>query len=322
MRRTPIIVSIVASALGGSFAVARAGERARLQVRRDEGSADCPDEQTLADAVGARLGYEPFTKDASRLVVITFRREGSSRRAIVQMKDADGSVKGERTLRSSQGDCEELASATTLTISILLDPRSGMIPPRPPDREPTPDLPLPVATQPPDTPVPPETIPREPLHLRATLAGTGSIGIAPAPTLGVLVGLGIEHRWWSAAAEFRADLPVSDSVSGLTARTSFTGGNLVPCAHIWRAYICTVLSFGAIRGEIAFASPSRQSTFHAMLGPRIGLSMPIVRWLSFDGHLDAAYAPTSTSLRIGTEDLWRTPTISGLVGIGMVGRFP
>jgi len=322
VRRTCFILSIVVSALAGSFATAHAGDRARLQVRRDDGAADCPDERTLSDAVGARLGYEPFTNDAPRLVVVTFRREGSSLRGIVQMKDADGSVKGERTLSSSRGDCEELASVTTLTISILLDPRSGMIPSRPPEREQTPDLPLPAATQPPDRDVPPQTVRPEPVHLRATLAAIGSIGTAPAPALGVLAGLGIEQRWWSATAEFRADLPASDAVSVLTARTRLTAGNLVPCAHIWQGYICAVLSLGAIQGEIIGASPSRHSSFHAMLGPRIGLSIPVVRWLSLDGHLDASYGLTSTSLRIGTDDLWTTATISGLAGIGIVGRFP
>jgi hypothetical protein len=104
---------------------APARERTRLVVTRQAAAAECPDEQALRDAVGARLGYEPFALDAPSLIVVAFRREGAKLLATVQMQDAAGIVKGERTLSSGQGDCDELASTTALTISILLDPRSA-----------------------------------------------------------------------------------------------------------------------------------------------------------------------------------------------------
>jgi hypothetical protein len=83
-----------------------------------------------------------------------------------------------------------------------------------------------------------------------------------------------------------------------------------------------VLSLGAIQGEVLGASPSHQSTFHAMVGPRIGSALPLARWLSLDGHVDASYALTRTTLRVAGTDLWSTSKMSGLVGIGVVGRFP
>jgi hypothetical protein len=116
------------------------------------------------------------------------------------------------------------------------------------------------------------------------------------------------------------------TVNHLDVRTSLLAGDLVPCAHFgmrfgqW--YGCGVLALGAVQGEIVGASPSRQSTFHAMLGPRLGLSIPLVRWLSLDGHVDAAYALTRTTLRASGSDVWATSAASGLVGIGLVGRFP
>jgi len=58
-----------------------------------------------------------------------------------------------------------------------------------------------------------------------------------------------------------------------------------------------------------------------MIGPRIGLSIPIVRWFSIDAHVDASYALTNTTLRVAGRDLWSTSTMSGLVGIGVLGRF-
>jgi hypothetical protein len=317
--------SIVAPAIFAILvrsSVAEAGDRARLVVTREKGAGECPDERGLRDEVGARLGYEPFTPDAPSLVVVLFRREGATFRATVQMRDAAGNVKGERTLSSSHGDCEELASTTTLTISILLDPRSSMPPPRPSEPEPVPDVATPSATdQPSSKSALPPLVPSYPTRLRVTATGIGSLGNAPAPAAGLLVGVGAEHRWWSASAEFRTDWPASDAINSLEARTRFTGGNLVPCAHLGNACACGVLSLGAIQGDVGGASPSRQSTFHAMIGPRVGLSIPIDRWLWLDAHVDASYALTRTTLRVAGSDLWSTSTMSGLVGVGILGRF-
>jgi hypothetical protein len=309
----------------GLPAAAHAAGSARLVVTRDTDAAECPGERALRDAVGARLGYEPFGQDADMEIAVAFRREGATLRATVQVRDRAGTVKGERVLSSSGSDCEELASATSLTISILLDPRSGMIPPRPPDPMLVPDPPPAAPTASAKPPIPPRPA-QERVRLRLGAAATGSSGNAPAPAAGLLVGVGVEHRWWSASVELRVDLPASATVNHLDVRTSLLAGDLVPCAHFgmrfgqW--YGCGVLALGAVQGEIVGASPSRQSTFHAMLGPRLGLSIPLVRWLSLDGHVDAAYALTRTTLRASGSDVWATSAASGLVGIGLVGRFP
>jgi hypothetical protein len=292
--------------------VAHARERTRLVVTRDRNAAECPDERALRDAVGARLGYEPFAPGAPSLIIVAFRREGETLFGTVQLRDAAGQVKGERTHSSVRGDCEELASTTALTISILLDPRAGMIPQGKPEPEPNPE-PKPQPQPPPE---------RQPVGWWLTAAVTGALGIAPTPTVGLLVGAGLADRWWSASAEFRADLPASRVIGSQEARTSFTGGNLVPCAHIGGGYACAVLSLGAIRGEVVGSSPSSHSTFHLMIGPRVGLSIPLARWLSLDGHVEASLAPTRTTLRVAGDDLWATSTMSGLVGIGLLGRFP
>lgn len=303
------IVACAALAILALSSVAHARERTRLVVTRDKNAAECPDERALRDAVGARLGYEPFAPDAPSLIIVTFRQHGEALLGTVQLRDAAGQVKGERTHSSARGDCEELASTTALTISILLDPRAGMIPPRSTELKPQVEL----------KPGPPPE--RRSVGWRLTAAGTGVLGMAPTTTVGLLVGAGVAGRWWSASAEFRADWPATRAIGSLEARTSFTGGNLVPCAHIGMGYACTVLALGAIRGEVGGSSPSSQSTFHLMIGPRVGLSIPLAPWLSLDGHVEAPIAPTRTTLRVAGVDLWSTPTISGLVGIGILGHF-
>jgi hypothetical protein len=124
------------------------------------------------------------------------------------------------------------------------------------------------------------------------------------------------------AAEFRYDLPASDLFDGLSVRTSYAAGSLVPCGHLWKVYACAVFSVGAIQGEVVGATPSRQTTLHVLLGPRAGISIPLVPWLALDGHIDASFAPTRTTFGVGSLEPWSTPPFSGLLAFGLLGRFP
>src|SRR5204862_4286698 len=86
----------------------------------------CPDEQTLRNAVSARLGYDPFRPDAERTlqvdIVVDRRHERRGLRAHVELRDAAGNSAGSRDIGSQRSDCGELASALTLAISIAIDP--------------------------------------------------------------------------------------------------------------------------------------------------------------------------------------------------------
>ncbi|MBX3260550.1 MAG: hypothetical protein KF782_12725 [Labilithrix sp.] len=323
MRRSArLIAAAVTSgslAVSGSASASDAGEAVRLRVTRAASAAECPDQRAVRDAVSARLGYEPFADGAPRELVVLFQRKDAELEATVQLFGPDGELRGEKALTSARGDCEELASATTLTISILLDPRTGLVPPRPPEREVTPEPPLPPPADRAPAPLPPD----EPgWRLRITSSVSGSIGSAPRPAAGLLLGAGAERRGWSLGAELRIDLPSSDTSGALRARTALTAGNLVPCGHVWRAYLCGALTLGVLRGEVLGASPSRRETFHATLGPRAGVALPLAAWLALDAHVDGAFALTSTSLRVGDADVWTTPAVSGLAAIGLLGRFP
>jgi hypothetical protein len=83
-----------------------------------------------------------------------------------------------------------------------------------------------------------------------------------------------------------------------------------------------VLSLGAIQGEVHGGTPLRHSTFHALFGPRVGLSLRLGRALSFVGHVEGAYALTTTTLRASGAELWTTPSFSGLIALGISGRRP
>lgn len=309
-------------------APARAAETARLTVVRADSARDCPDDRGVRDAVAARLGYEPFVTEAARHIEVTFARESGDLRGVVRVRDAAGAVVGERELTSTRGDCDELASSTTLTISILLDPKTGAAR-RAPDA-----ILVPAGLEPPGTPrdvrsvgandgekpVPPRS---PPVQLLIGLGGLAAVGVAPAPSLGARFGVGIARQPWSIRAELRAEAAASASAEGArTARTSLLAGSLVPCGHVGVIVGCAVVTLGALRGEVVEASPSRQATLHALVGPRVGVLVPLTSWLLLDAHVEGAWAVTSTTLRVAQSDVWTTPDLSGLFALGIASRFP
>lgn len=322
--RVVIVAGVVCRRLASSLllaaalapAEAHALERARLEVTRAANARDCPDTRAVADAVAARLGLDPFGPEEPDVVRVAFARDGANLRGSVQLVRG-GEILGERALASTQRDCDELASATTLTISILLDPHTGDAPAPKPEPEPTPTPPPARDTTPPPAPVGAG----EPVHLLLSFAALGAVGLLPAPDVGARLGVGVQVGRWSVRGELRADAPAGAEAAGRTARASFVGGALVPCGHLRVAYACAVATLGALRGEVPGATPEQSATFHALVGPRIGASVPLAEWLFLDAHVEGALALTTTTLRTSTTDLWTTPDLSGALGLGLTSVF-
>jgi hypothetical protein len=302
-----------------------AGERAVLEMTRGAGASECPDERGLSDLVAARLGYEPFVLDAPLRVAVHFARDaGKALRAEVVLFDAGGAQKGERILTSVRSDCEELASTTALTISIMLDPRAGMAPRPLPPEPPTPpkDPPLDEAPKPP-SPAPPKV---EPVRGRARLGAAAALAVGPAlaqPSLYGGVGLG--RSWWSIDAEARADVPVSahdDATHGYDVEAGFVGGGLVPCSHFGVAFGCVGVWMGVLRTSIAGGDPPSQTSFFLSFGPRLGVSVPVVADLEIEGHVDGLYSPTAVEPHVAGAKIWGTSPVSASLGLGVLERFP
>jgi hypothetical protein len=118
----------------------------------------CPDEETIKNAVSARLGYEPFDAAAPRRLTAHVSRTGTDLVGEVRLTDDAGSLLGERRIDGGGADCMELSRALELAISIAIDPRA-MLRPSPtfllPDEEGPPPPPkergrqMPVDTTPP-----------------------------------------------------------------------------------------------------------------------------------------------------------------------------
>lgn len=308
---------------------ASAGEHGRLELFRDPAASSCPDEKGLSDAVAARLGYEPFQIDAPVAVRVRFTHGTDGWHGTVELRGARGEERGARTLSSDGTDCNELAEAAALTISILLDPRSGLgprpvRPASPPTPAEVPDLAPPgeptavaLMTEPPKPP-------RRPLFDRFAVSAhfTGSANLLPAVTWGVKAGAEVHRGPWSLGLEGRFDAPVTHAIGAHEVTASFGAVELAPCVHWSIGRACLPILLGGLAARVD-QTPS-QTAFMLLVGPRLGATVKLTSWLALDASADLLVAPVGVALGSPTErgTIWSTPELSGLLGIGALGWIP
>jgi hypothetical protein len=104
-----------------SAARAEATGNAELSWVRAGGAESCPAPSAVRAAVAARLGRDPFTRDAavSFEVVVERRTSGWAARIVAQGTDQGA---GSRELASDAPSCDSLAEAVALAIALAIDP--------------------------------------------------------------------------------------------------------------------------------------------------------------------------------------------------------
>jgi hypothetical protein len=310
----------------------------RLDYERKEGAGSCPDAAAVATSVAERLGYEPFDSTAPDTVKVTVLKKDRGLQAKIEMFGSDGTSRAERVLSSRRSDCGDLAATMGLAIAIAIDPFRANAPPPahdarppPPASEPTtmpaPPVPLIVVAAPPPPPrsAPPasEESPRTPVRARTAVGVVAGVGSAPVRNLGATVSVGGRRADLSIDIEGRADLPASVPLQVGEVTTSLLVASLVPCVH-WRIVAgCGLLTAGALRAAGHGLVDSRQVAGpYVALGARVALEIRMARKLYLVAHGDASAPLITTELRVGGEELWTTPPISVLFGLGLGVAFP
>jgi hypothetical protein len=99
--------------------------------------------------------------------------------------------------------------------------------------------------------------------------------------------------------------------------------SLVPCVH-WRMIAgCAVVTAGALRAAGHGLVDSRQVTDpYLALGARLAAEVRMTGKLYLVAHADASAPMITTELRVGGEELWTTPPLSFLAGLGLGVSFP
>ncbi len=319
-----------------------------LSYTRDLGAEACPDEGTLRDGVAARLGYDPFDAKAKGKVRARIWRSSGSLRATIDVLDENGAVKGSRELTSAKNDCEELASAMTLTISMVIDPlgkaptlvsasasasasasssavpfttsstsanagTSSTVEPPPPPPSSTVDRP---------PPAPPAKGDEPARRFRVSAGGLGSLGVAPRMGGGFSAGIGIDFTTWSVDLEGRRDLPVTAALGRGTATTSLVTASVVPCLHRSVIAVCGVVSAGSLQASGGGVDqPTARSSLFLGAGVRAGVEWAALDTLAFYARFEVISPLIHATIRLDGDDVWSTPPVAGSLGGGLVAFF-
>jgi hypothetical protein len=301
-------IAMVLAAVSASSSRARA-EDARLEYAA--AAPDCPTESALRASVAMRLGYDPFTADAARVVRVEIRATESGVEATVQMLDTAGRSVGRRDLEDT-GSCAELADVLVLAVSIAIDPERAL------GAGTEGGAGVEAGTE------------GETAAGAGTGAGTGTgaetgtgtgisvlgeVGFTPSPTAGASIDLRARLGMWSLALSGYGVLPTgADVVSGRVA-TYRAGAALVPCVHADFFAGCAIVQLGAMVGRGESVPISREATAPFLaLGARARAEWTIEEHLLLAIFVDVLLTPTPTELRIDGQGVWSTGVVAGVVG--------
>jgi hypothetical protein len=314
------VVAMAALTFVAGPAAAKGPPTVRFSYERSPNAADCPDKDSVLDAVRARLGFDPFREPAEISISASVSRAGEELAATIVLSEGRAQGTGERRLVSRRADCSELASAMELALSIAIDPLSVSREPPPP--RPSPPIVVVAPSPPAPAPPPPPAEPSTPKFFAASGGAVGNVGASLAPAVGFQAGFGLASARWSMSLEGRADLPASKDVEGGHITLSTLAGTLVPCVHRGPFAGCVLATVMALRGsghDLVDAQQLTTSLFAA--GARAAFELPSSSVFGIRAHLDVLAPLARTTLKVGGTPVWTSPPVSAAFGLAAVVRF-
>jgi hypothetical protein len=310
----------------------------RLVYSRTPAASDCPDEATLAAAVAARLGYEPFSPWGDQTILATVTRSGGIVVGRAELIDHDGIAQGSREVKNPE--CSELLLALALAISITLDPLhvepvaeikpvfppEAAAPPQEPQAptEPRPQLAeAPVArAERPSTRVV-ETL-REPVTWHVAAAAIGALEAAPQLALGGRLAVAARLGRWSLGVEAWSTLPTTQAnVLGGEVRVRLLSAALTPCFRLVGGLsFCALGSLGSMRAEgRGVETPRTENVLYATAGGRALFALPVGERFELLANADLAATLNRPRFQLDQAEVWRPGPVVALLGIGASARF-
>jgi hypothetical protein len=304
----------------------------RLKYER-RGAAACTDEAGLRNAVGERLGYDPFASETADALAVTVTRSARGYRGEVRWEA--GRHAGEARVIETKGtDCQELSRVLALTVSIAIDPVHATevkVSPAPSSNPSAPAEPQSVPRAEPAVPAAPEPAPLQsgtgagerdaqsaPIFA-LVLGGHTSTGFSPRWTAGISAGGEIGLSRVSFGLEGRLDLPSSEPMGAGRVEVSTALVTGVVCARLGSGALCTLGRVGSQRGEgIDFAVNGSGSTFLASAGVRARYDVPIVEPLRVRFLADLDVPLTANSFDVDGQPAWTVSSIAASLGVGIL----
>ena len=280
---------------------------ARLDYLNLSGAQSCPDEPTLRQLVAAQMGYDPFTADAATTISVSIEETPDKLLATVRAHFQNGHT-AQRSLRSANKDCRELAASTAFAIALAVDP---LLPQR--RRAPA----VPTAQAAPERAAAPVPPPRgADVGVEAELL----LGLGQAPEVGFGGALRVSllSESFLLTLEARADMPSSLSIPGGRVGASLFAGVAAGC-YRWKALqACALIGLGALR---AFGSGFPGDAVRWLpwvgAGARAAVRVPLSTSLYLEAHGDLIFPLVRSALLVGDVEVWRMSIVGGTIGLGL-----
>ena len=301
-----------------SARTSQAEEKARLVYARGAGAAGCPAEIELRLWVVARLGYDPFSPQASRVLLARIDQRAGRLFGTIELIDKDGLTSGRREVSSPKSHCDELSRTMALTISLTIDAeRAAAAQNQTPGR-----VGVLVSGSPDELPAEDDGagLPHRLQDVRLFAGGSlvGAARLLPTFALGGEGYVGIAlHKYSlrleaSAMRSFYTDLPISGSLSGET-----IDAGLVGCRSQGPMGLCLVTQLGIERVQsTGLGRPRTVTALHGTAGPRLSLYFPQTPRLSMVFGVECLLNLSRNHARMASRDVWKSPLFSGTLLIG------
>jgi hypothetical protein len=333
--RFAIVVCVL---LGGNVVAADdspAGDvSARLVYQREPGAESCPSEEVLRAEVARRVGSNPFTDDAKRIIVCHVERTGHTLRARIEVGNDILHLKAARELVSKQADCQELSEALQVALSIAINPVVSIVrvdsekeeESAAPEIDPVKRRDTEAGRSPAQEPasaVVASTPTRPGIELLIGADAAVAAGLNPGLSYATTVSIGFAGRRYSADADLRLVAPTSVSVGRGSLRVWQWAVLLATCAHRGAFSACLLGSGGEIYGNgQGFAISQKSQGPQVAAGARGAVEYPVAgRWLRLRAAVDLTVAVTRTHFAVGGVGEWISPPAAATLAVGLAGAF-
>ena len=318
-----------------SFAPTVSAATVALHVDSDgsDAAATCPPEVELRHRIRVRLGYDPFATSeggAELRTRVAFESERAFLVAEIEAHTAS-ELLGRRRIVSRSANCDELTTAVALAISFVIEQFDSThaehdVPAHPRLEQVPPEVTAPAKRRAPDVRGPDRN--RHEDHRRDSIAWSTSaggavvFGAAPAVDPALELRLAARRAWWSLALGGRLFAPTTLTTAAGTVRTELASLSAMFCAHSSVAVVCPFAAAGELRGVGTSDRGTRQgASIRLAVGVRAGIEWRFGSAFGIGPYLEGAVSPAPTTLYLGREAVWTSPTIQGAFGLDWIMHF-
>jgi hypothetical protein len=327
----------------------------------DDSTRGCWDETEFRRRVAQRIGYDPFREETPVSVRVHVGGASNAVDGHVEWRKANGALMGERRFVAKDGDCRNLLTEMSFSVSLqieLLRPKTAgepSTPSQPPQdagatnspavpagggSEATSARDAGVASRPNPSPKREQADEDARRPPEAPTEGSGAeessrwpvwVGLgpslawrlSPAMTTDVRLFLGMRASDFSFEVAGEATYPSTQTRWDQSGfRQTLVGASVAACGHHQWLSACGLGRASAVRvAGVGVTKPRSPTGFVAQLGLRVAATFPLGQAWFLAGHVDGLASLNPSRVELNNGIMWEMPRLGALAGIDLAVLF-